>query len=44
MSFTFEPNNGKPERIGVLLAVNSLQIDGERRFGRRFQVGVQFQF
>jgi len=42
--FTFEPNKGKPEPAGVLLPVNPLQIDGERRFGRRFQVGVQFQF
>ena len=42
--FTFEPNKGKPEPAGVLLPVYPLQIDGERRFGRRFQLGVQFQF
>jgi hypothetical protein len=23
---------------------NPLQIDAERRFGRRFQIGIQFQF
>jgi len=42
--FTFEPNKGKPEPIGTIQPSNPLQIDGERRFGRRFQVGVQLQF
>jgi len=42
--YTFEPNKGKPEPIGTIQPSNPLQIDGERRFGRRFQVGVQLQF
>jgi len=42
--FTFEPNKGKPTPASSLLPVNPLQIDGERRFGRRFQVGIQLSF
>jgi hypothetical protein len=50
--FTFEPNKGKPPTnmgqptavTGLILGSNPLQIDGERRFGRRLQVGLQLQF
>jgi len=33
---TFEPDN--PNRAG------NLQLDAERRFGRRYQIGFQFEF
>jgi len=42
--FTYEPSKGefKPGQ-GILLAT-PLQLDAERRFGRRFQIGLQLQF
>jgi hypothetical protein len=42
--FTYEPNKGefKPGE-GILLAT-PLQLDAERKFGRRFQVGLQLEF
>jgi len=52
---TFDPNRGEPAPgskvpgdivfgVGDPLVARPTQIEGERRFGRRFQVGVQFQF
>ena len=42
--FTYEPSKGqfKPGE-GILLA-SPLQLDAERRFGRRFQIGLQIEF
>lgn len=42
--FTYEPSKGefKPGE-GILLAT-PLQLDAERRFGRRFQIGLQLEF
>jgi hypothetical protein len=42
--FTYEPSKGefKPGQ-GILLAT-PLQLDAERRFGRRFQIGLQLEF
>jgi len=53
--FTYEPDKGQTAPPGGDLGgfrplINDpltsipLQINGERRFGRRFQIGVQFQF
>src|SRR5262245_17329698 len=52
--FTYDPNKGAANPADMRgqtnasirdpFAASPLQIDGERRFGRRFQVGVQFQF
>jgi carboxypeptidase family protein/TonB-dependent receptor-like protein len=52
---SFDPNRGEPAPgskvpgdivlgTGDPLVARPTQIEGERRFGRRFQVGVQFQF
>ena len=42
--FTYEPSRGqfKPGQ-GILLSA-PLQLEAERRFGRRFQIGLQLQF
>ena len=43
--FTFEPNSGEAFIPGdVSSASNPLQLDATRRFGRRFQVGIQLNF
>jgi len=42
--FTYEPNKGSFTSIDLAQSLGPLQIDGERRFGRRFQFGLQFAF
>jgi len=42
--FTYEPFSGSGYDIGGLSALTPLQLDATRRFGRRFQIGVQFNF
>jgi outer membrane receptor protein involved in Fe transport len=42
--FSYEPNKGDFSQIDTALLALPIQTDGERRFGRRFQVGIQFQF
>jgi hypothetical protein len=43
--FTFEPDQGGDSVTGnKTIAADRLQLDAERRFGRRFQVGFQFNF
>ena len=43
--YTYEPTPGKVA-VGLLnpSTIGPLSINGERRFGRRFQVGMQFEF
>ncbi len=42
---TFEPNKGGDRAVGnAAVVATPLQLDAERRFGRRFQVGFQFDF
>jgi len=41
---SYEPVTGSGYDLGGLSALTPLQLDATRRFGRRFQVGVQFNF
>jgi hypothetical protein len=42
--FTFEPNRGDFKAGDGVLLASPLQLDAERRFGRRFQVGFQLRY
>jgi len=42
--FTYEPNKGNFTSADLAQFLGPLQIDGERRFGRRLQVGLQMEF
>ena len=42
--YTYEPVSGSGYDIGGLSAITPLQLDATRRFGRRFQIGFQFNF
>jgi hypothetical protein len=43
--FTFEPNKVAGGSVGnAAISSTAIQLDAERRFGRRFQVGFQFSF
>lgn len=42
--FTYEPSKGEFKPGDGILLATPLQLDAERRFGRRFQVGFQFEF
>ena len=42
--FSYEPSKGDFSQVDTALLALPIQSDGERRFGRRFQVGIQFQF
>jgi hypothetical protein len=41
---SYEPVTGSGYDIGGLTALTPLQLDATRRFGRRFQIGIQFNF
>jgi len=42
--FTLEPNRGDFKAADGVLLASPLQLDAERRFGRRFQVGFQLRY
>jgi hypothetical protein len=42
--FTYEPNKGEFKPGDGILLASPLQLDAERRFGRRFQIGLQIEF
>ena len=42
--FTYEPSRGEFKPGDGILLATPLQIDAERRFGRRFQIGLQIEF
>jgi hypothetical protein len=44
--YSYEPSKGDITQLDAALldSVAPVTVDGERRFGRRFQVGMQFQF
>ena len=42
--FSFEPNRGNFDAGASVLLASPLQLDAERRFGRRFQVGFQLRY
>jgi len=41
---SYEPVTGTGYDLGGLSSLTPLQLDATRRFGRRFQIGVQFNF
>jgi hypothetical protein len=42
--YSYEPSKGDFTTLDAALLSIPITLDGERRFGRRFQVGMQFQF
>jgi len=41
---SYEPVTGSGYDLGGLSSLTPLQLDATRRFGRRFQLGIQFNF